>query len=497
MAMTTSGRALLIVVVVGAGLATFLASRFVSHEPGGNAEPRPASGGVTRPTQPPASVAPVASAPVASAPVASTPVASAPALPVPAAATPAASAPEPPRFDVVRVGARGGVVVAGRAAADAEVILLEDGVEIGRARADARGEWVILPSDPLRPGPHQFSLRARIGGAEILGPDIVLVVVPEARQVAEAPGQDTRAPAPAPAQIAAPAPAPAQIAATPSLAQGPASPQTQPAIALVEAATRADAPARTEPATETARQAETGPLAAAERAVLKAPAMPTVAPILSAGTQARTQPPAEIAETQTRPQALVVLLPQADAAPARVLQGGAATHVLGLEVVDYDDAGSIRFAGTAVPGAAIRVYVDDRHAGDAAADSEGRWSMAPPEAPAIGRHRLRVDQIAANGAVAARIELPFQRDHLPAGSVANGRVVVQPGNNLWRLARATYGRGINYTVIFQANRDQIRNPNLIFPGQVFAIPSAAIPSATIPSATIGNAASPANSSRSR
>lgn len=485
MAMTTSGRALLIVVVVGSGLATFLASRFVSHEPGGNAESRPTTGGETRPTQPPAGVAPVASAPVASAPAASTP-----ALPVPAAATPAASAPEPPRFDVVRVGARGGVVVAGRAAADAEVILLEDGVEIGRARADARGEWVILPSDPLRPGPHQFSLRARIGGAEILGPDIVLVVVPEARQVAEAPGPDPRAPAPAPAQIAAPAPA--QIAATPSLAQGPASPQTQPAIALVEAATRADAPARTEPATETARQAETGPLAAAERAVLEAPVMPTVAPILSAGTQARTQPPAEIAETQTRPQALVVLLPQADAAPARVLQGGAATHVLGLEVVDYDDAGSIRFAGTAVPGAAIRVYVDDRHAGDAAADSEGRWSMAPPEAPAIGRHRLRVDQIAANGAVAARIELPFQRDHLPAGSVANGRVVVQPGNNLWRLARATYGRGINYTVIFQANRDQIRNPNLIFPGQVFAIPSA-----TIPSATIGNAASPADSSRSR
>jgi nucleoid-associated protein YgaU len=103
-----------------------------------------------------------------------------------------------------------------------------------------------------------------------------------------------------------------------------------------------------------------------------------------------------------------------------------------------------------------------------------------------------VDQLAANGAVAARIELPFQRDQLPAGSVAEGRVVVQPGNNLWRLARSAYGRGIRYTVIFQANRDQIRNPNLIFPGQVFTIPSAANSPAIG-----GEAASPASSSRSR
>jgi nucleoid-associated protein YgaU len=107
--------------------------------------------------------------------------------------------------------------------------------------------------------------------------------------------------------------------------------------------------------------------------------------------------------------------------------------------------------------------------------------VVPPVAPEIGRHRLRVDQLAANGAVSARIELPFQRDEVTPASIAAGRVVVQPGNNLWRLARAAYGSGIRYTTIFQANRDQIRNPDLIFPGQVFTVP----------------VLSPADSSRSR
>ena len=52
----------------------------------------------------------------------------------------------------------------------------------------------------------------------------------------------------------------------------------------------------------------------------------------------------------------------------------------------------------------------------------------------------------------------------------SGKVVIQPGNNLWKLSRIIYGRGINFTVIYQANKEQIRNPNRIYPGQIFAIP---------------------------
>jgi nucleoid-associated protein YgaU len=55
----------------------------------------------------------------------------------------------------------------------------------------------------------------------------------------------------------------------------------------------------------------------------------------------------------------------------------------------------------------------------------------------------------------------------PAGTIA---VDIQPGNNLWRIAQHSYGDGLRYTEIYQANRTQIRDPNLIYPGQVFAVP---------------------------
>jgi nucleoid-associated protein YgaU len=56
-----------------------------------------------------------------------------------------------------------------------------------------------------------------------------------------------------------------------------------------------------------------------------------------------------------------------------------------------------------------------------------------------------------------------------------GQIVIQPGNSLWRISRVIYGRGIEYTVIYEANRTQIRNPDLIYPGQIFATPGAEPP----------------------
>ena len=49
-------------------------------------------------------------------------------------------------------------------------------------------------------------------------------------------------------------------------------------------------------------------------------------------------------------------------------------------------------------------------------------------------------------------------------------ITVQPGNTLWAISRERYGKGILYVRIYEANRDRIRDPDLIYPGQVFAIP---------------------------
>jgi hypothetical protein len=321
-----------------------------------------------------------------------------------ASAITAARAAEPPRFDIVRMGVRGMVVVAGRAAPGAEVLLYEGRREIGRARADGRGEWVILPADPLGAGARELSLRARSpGGEEIAGPDTVLVVGP---------------------------------ATEPPVAQaGAGKDHSEQTRASVEAS-----PARGEPQAE--GTAGTAPSSPEQNLVLLLPPTATAAP-------------------------RALSYPAAGEGPAR----------LGLDVVDYDDSDTMRFAGTAPPGARLRVYADNRHLGDAEADSSGRWSLTPAEAPAVGRHLLRVDQLGAPGParvrlVSGRIEVAFQRESLPAGALRDGRVVVQPGNSLWRIARQAYGRGIRYTVIYRANQGQIREPDRIFPGQVFALPGA-------------------------
>jgi hypothetical protein len=297
---------------------------------------------------------------------------------------PARPVQNPPRFDVARVGARGALVTAGRAAPGAEVVLLENGREIGRGRADARGEWVILPDAPLTPGARELTLTARLpGGEPLAGESSVVLLVP-----------------------------------------GPPSPVL--------------ADARPQPA----------------------PGVPT--------TEARpVEPP---------PAALALLLPAPGVqAPIRVLQAPAAAR-LSIDLVDYAGNSGMRFAGAAPAGAQLRFYIDEALSGEVVADAQGRWSHSPQAQPAFGRHVLRADQLGAQGQVISRVEQPFQRDAPPAVASAEetpSRHVVQPGHNLWRIARGTYGQGLRYTDIFAANREQIRNPNLIYPGQVFTLPRGA------------------------
>nr|WP_246152134.1 LysM peptidoglycan-binding domain-containing protein [Roseospira navarrensis] len=107
------------------------------------------------------------------------------------------------------------------------------------------------------------------------------------------------------------------------------------------------------------------------------------------------------------------------------------------------------------------------------ADASGAWTARPDTAGLEERvYTLRVDQVRPDGAVETRVELPFQHTDFTfrRGDEGEALLVVQPGNNLWRVARAVYGRGIEYTVIYQANADQIRDPDLIYPGQVFVVP---------------------------
>ncbi len=161
---------------------------------------------------------------------------------------------------------------------------------------------------------------------------------------------------------------------------------------------------------------------------------------------------------------------------SRVLQGpfdGIGMGPLMLETVDYDEAGAVIFSGRADPNARVRVLADGEIVGETQAGPDGRWSVLADSSFAPGVYDLQVDQLNEDGHVTAVIALPFERASQEALSLGGGSVVVQPGNSLWRLARRLYGEGIQYTVIYEANRDQIRDPDLIYPGQVFTAPEQA------------------------
>lgn len=148
---------------------------------------------------------------------------------------------------------------------------------------------------------------------------------------------------------------------------------------------------------------------------------------------------------------------------------GIAQDELSLDIIDYDENGALVIGGRAPTGANIQVYIDNQPVGGVIADANGRWQVKPEKPVASGLHTLRVDQVAPPDArVIARVETPFSRAAF--AEAAPGSIVVQPGNSLWRIARRTYGHGIRYTLIFEANKDQIRDPDLIYPGQVFTLP---------------------------
>ena len=161
---------------------------------------------------------------------------------------------------------------------------------------------------------------------------------------------------------------------------------------------------------------------------------------------------------------------------SKVLQGPGVPADAGslvLETVDYDDKGNVIVSGRADPGSTVRIYVGGNLVGETVADASGHWELSPEADIAPGQYALRVDQVDAQGQVVGRIEVPFERGE-PAAVLAalkEGKVVVQPGNNLWNIARRLYGSGFSYTVIYEANKEQIRDPDLIYPGQVFATPT--------------------------
>ncbi len=171
---------------------------------------------------------------------------------------------------------------------------------------------------------------------------------------------------------------------------------------------------------------------------------------------------------------LAVAVPKSGDGTSVVLQtpgGGGTGTGLALNAIDYGNTGDkLGISGRAKPGSEVRIYLDNEFIGRATADERGVWSVVPETPVKPGLYKMRVDEVDGSGKVVARVELPFSRAEPFATLAGESVVFIQPGNTLWGLSRRVYGGGKRYTLIFEANKDQIRNPDLIYPGQVFVLP---------------------------
>jgi nucleoid-associated protein YgaU len=374
---------------------------------------------VPKPAEPAAKPADAAqtAAPATSAPAASADGA-APAATQPAEAV--QTKPGVPTFDVLRVDPTGTIVIAGKAANDAKVDLLARADIIGTTKASPSGEFVIVLDDPLKPGDYQLVLRSTApDGSAMTSQETAIVSIPETKS-----GQ---------------------------------------VLALVE---QSGLPSRmiTKP---------------------ESPAAP-----------ASSQPATAAAPTGDKP----VKQP---AAKARIV----------VEAVEIEGS-KLFIAGVADAGYTVKVYANDNLIGSTKTEADGHFLVQTMRDLPVGDYIIRADMVEKDGVtVVARAAVPFKREagervsavapavpapaaEAPAATPqasaeavpvagteqapgsdttqplknVDGSVIIRRGDNLWTISRRTYGEGTRYTTIYLANKEQIQNPDRIFPGQVFALP---------------------------
>ena len=209
------------------------------------------------------------------------------------------------------------------------------------------------------------------------------------------------------------------------------------------------------------------------------------------GSEPETSP--AIAVAVPAPAAATALAPAARAEKPAEAAPTPASDRLAIRSVEASAEGRLAARGGAEPNAVVRLYLNGAYVADAKTKADGRWSLTILRGMAPGAYLLRADEINPTDAkVVARAEAPFNIPAAPERAAANAAsasaapateqssadVVVDavntahvaPGDTLWGMSQTYYGDGTRYRLIFAANAQQIRNPNLIYPGQIFVVP---------------------------
>lgn len=386
--------------------------------------------------------------------------------------------PDEPAFDVVRITPDGNALVAGRAEPGANVSILVDGAEAAVGAADGSGKFALVfdlnPSEAPRlmtlstTGTDGTSLESKesviVSPVAAPTPNVALPELPDS--------DDTAAPEPA-------EPPAGEAVADGTLAGDQSEESVAPEEQTEEIASSNEQPAPdTVPSASNSAENSDGSERDSSSTALNSGETETAAPDQPSQPIVAGPAPTVIPE---EPAAPAILL--ADESGVRVLQPPTETPVpegVSIDAVTTGPSGAMAISGRAAGGGFARLYADNGEVATVPVDATGSWrANLPITLPP--KFTLRVDQIGTDGVVLARTETEVTREtreelegllveEVRAGSAASIVVTVQEGFTLWAIARDSYGDGRLYVKVFEANRDQIRDPDLIYPGQVFSVP---------------------------
>lgn len=416
-----------------------------------------------------------------------------------------------PKLDLVRVDPTGETIIAGRAAEGIQIAILLDGEVLDHVDVQAGGEFVAFASIAPSTDARVISLRAEAGGQQTLSESSFILApaspVPASQPVAEPVETEL-----AETELAETEQAETEQAATEEIAaatqeatsgsaveqtaggtQPPAAEQSQTSAVAAVAGEGADTEtaAAVALANSPAGVSQEAPEAAAP---VTAVAIPTAnsavdevtASTLPEGTSTATQEQEAVvaADPAPQPETTQVAVLRADAEGVTLVQPVAQMPQgkVVLDTISYSDSGVVQLAGRAGGNMRVLVYLDNAPSGQFATAENGSWGGGLT-AVDPGVYTLRLDEVDAAGKVLSRLETPFKREApevllppqgaegTPATPAPLVRAVtVQKGDTLWAISQQRYGSGFLYVRVFEANQKAIRDPDLIYPGQVFTIP---------------------------
>ena len=358
----------------------------------------------------------------------------------------------PPTLDTARVDEDGTTLVAGKAKPGSilEVMVNEKVKETITVGQD--GNFAVLFDLELSDQPQVISVRS-IEGGEILVADETMIVSPKTVEIAQAQAVEQET---------------SNESISVASSENSLSSGTEKSLAIQEADT-----------TDKNLEDNTTQIGSAS----KTPQLPQPSEeIMVEGVKTvLTKEPSvsELVSTTSGSEQPTVLL--ADDEGVKVVQGSVGPNVMTdvlFDTINYSKDGGVAVTGRGRPEAIVRFYVDNAPVASTSVDQEGYWSADLSDVKA-GIYTLRLDQLDRSGKVSSRIESPFKRENrdLLAGQIKDiaspariNVITVQPGNTLWAISRERYGRGILYVQVFDANKDKIRDPDLIYPGQIFDLP---------------------------